>query len=136
MINKNANTSLANTLRTLRLKAGYTQQNIADALNINRSTYTYYETGKTTPDIHTLKALAQILNVPVNNFLEDEMLSMFSDSTNRRPRRLVQRDPEKIGDLTSQEKTVIAILRSVEPDETDKLILELKQKFDCDDIDL
>ena len=114
MINNNEKTSLANTLRNLRLKAGYTQQNIADALNINRSTYTYYETGKTTPDIHTLKALAQILCVPVHSLLEDEVSPVFSDS-GRRPRRLIQDDPHKIGDLSSKEKTLIALLRSVEP---------------------
>ena len=29
-------------LKALRLKNGYTQQNIADMLGFNRSTYTYY----------------------------------------------------------------------------------------------
>lgn len=129
MINQNEKNTLANTLRRLRLNAGYTQQNVADALNINRSTYTYYETGKTTPDIHTLKSLAQIFDVPVHALLEDETVSVFSDSAGRRPRRIVSEDPQKIGDLTNQEKTLIALLRSVEPEETDALIEELKQRF-------
>lgn len=38
-------------LRELRIKSGYTQSQIAKILNIDRSTYSYYEIGKTTPDI-------------------------------------------------------------------------------------
>ena len=34
-------------LRSLRLSMGLTQMQVAEALNIDRSTYTYYETGKT-----------------------------------------------------------------------------------------
>ena len=49
------NSFLAERLRQARLQAGYSQQNIADALNVNRATYTYYETGKTSPDPVTLK---------------------------------------------------------------------------------
>ncbi|WP_159459751.1 helix-turn-helix transcriptional regulator [Scatolibacter rhodanostii] len=135
MINKNEKTTLGNMLRKLRLKAGYTQQNLADALNINRSTYTYYETGKTTPDIHTLKSLAQILDVPVHSLLEEEVVSMFSDANSRRPRRIIRDNPHKIGDLSSKEKSVIALMRSLSPEETDEWVEELKQKFDMDDLE-
>ena len=54
------NSFLAARLRQARLQAGYSQQNIADALNVNRATYTYYETGKTSPDPITLGRIARI----------------------------------------------------------------------------
>ena len=40
-------------LKYYRHECGLTQQQVADRLKIERSTYTYYETGKTKPDINT-----------------------------------------------------------------------------------
>ena len=38
--------NLATLLRELRQRAGFSQREVASILNMNRSTYTYYETGK------------------------------------------------------------------------------------------
>ena len=59
-------------LRELRVKSGYTQNQIAKILNIDRSTYSYYEIGKTTPDISVLVTLAKVFNIPINELLADE----------------------------------------------------------------
>ena len=67
-----SNGFLADRLRQARLQAGYSQQNIADALNVNRATYTYYETGKTTPDPVTLGRIARICGAPIEFFFEEE----------------------------------------------------------------
>ena len=66
------NSFLAERLRQARLQAGYSQQNIADALNVNRATYTYYETGKTSPDPVTLGKIARICGAPIEFFFEEE----------------------------------------------------------------
>ena len=50
---------LATHLRLLREKNGLTQKQVADMLNIDRSTYAYYESGKTRPDILTIAKLDQ-----------------------------------------------------------------------------
>lgn len=60
-------------LRELRIKSGFTQSQIAKVLNIDRSTYSYYEIGKTTPDVSTLMALAKIFNISIDNLLADEI---------------------------------------------------------------
>lgn len=125
---ENKNQYLAKTLRKLRLNAGYTQQNIADALNINRSTYTYYETGKTTPDVHTLKELSKMFKVGVHVFLEDEESSVLADPNGKRPKKRVHDKPEKIGELSSKEKSLIALLRTSDDEELDILIKKLKAK--------
>ena len=57
-------------LRNLRKEKGYTQQQMADMLNISRSTYTYYETGKSQPSFQNLKKLCEILEVDYNKILE------------------------------------------------------------------
>ena len=57
-------------LRDLRKAMGYTQQDMADMLNISRSTYTYYETGKSQPSFQNLKKLCEILEVDYNKILD------------------------------------------------------------------
>ncbi|MCH5298478.1 MAG: helix-turn-helix transcriptional regulator [Ruminococcus sp.] len=57
-------------LRKLRKQnSKYSQQQMADMLNISRSTYTYYETGKSEPGQDKLKKLCEILNVDFNTLL-------------------------------------------------------------------
>ena len=54
---------LSENLRTLRKKFKLTQQEVADILGIDRSTYTFYETGKTNPSNENTKKLCDIYNV-------------------------------------------------------------------------
>lgn len=57
-------------LRKLRKeRSTNSQQNMADKLKISRSTYTYYETGKSEPGQATLKQLCDILSVDYNTLL-------------------------------------------------------------------
>lgn len=60
---------LSDQLRMTRMSCNLTQQQVADKLEIDRSTYTYYETGKTTPSIFTLMKLAEIFQVPIDSIL-------------------------------------------------------------------
>ena len=90
---------IAETLRCLRVRAIF-QQNIADILNLNRSTYTYYETGKTTPDVRTLNKIAHIFGGFYRGvFPEEGKLPVFQDpawDTNKqRPRKAVSANPRR-----------------------------------------
>lgn len=60
---------LSDQLRMTRMSRNLTQQQVADKLQIDRSTYTYYETGTTTPSIFTLMKLAEIFQVPIDSIL-------------------------------------------------------------------
>lgn len=127
---KNEKGSIATRLRSLRVNAGYTQQNMADALNINRSTYTYYETGKTTPDIGTIQRLSRILNVEIEDFLNEELTNKLESPDGRRPTKIPKKDPEKIGDLSSMEKSIVAVFRNegLTEEELEKILQQLKNK--------
>lgn len=127
MYKKNEKNHLAVTLRRLRVNAGFTQQNMADVLNINRSTYTYYETGKTMPDINSLKILSDILQVSIEVFLEGEPRKILEDSSRRRPKKKVEENPKQIGELSSKEKALIALLRAEESQSIDEIIAGLKK---------
>lgn len=50
----------------LRKREGLSQQELADRLEISRSTIGMYETGKREPDLETLEALADFYNVDMN----------------------------------------------------------------------
>lgn len=60
--------TLPNQLRYLREKNGLTQQELADALCIERSTYTYYEKG-VHPSLPILMSLALLYDVTTDFLL-------------------------------------------------------------------
>lgn len=57
-------------LRSARETKGYTQQEIADLMQIDKSTYCGYETGKRQPDVQKIKLLSKILGVSGDDLLE------------------------------------------------------------------
>ena len=57
---------LAKNIKLFRLYNGYTQQQVADILNVDRSTYAYYESGKSVPDIETIIKLARLYNISID----------------------------------------------------------------------
>lgn len=62
---------LPEKLKYYRKKSRLTQQQVADVLNVTRSTYSYYETGKTRPKLFTLQMLARLYNTNVDLLLDD-----------------------------------------------------------------
>lgn len=72
---------IGENLAFYRKLSGLTQKQVADAISLNRSTYTKYETGASEPSLEILKRIAVVLNVDLVSLLkeDDEDLS-FSDS--------------------------------------------------------
>lgn len=69
-------------LREQRKRMDMTQEQVAKSLNIVRSTYAYYETGKTCPDFATVIRLANLFNVTTDYLLGAEgTLPRLSDSS-------------------------------------------------------
>lgn len=106
-------------LKYYRESCELSQQQIANALNVDRSTYTYYETGKTTPSASTLLKLAKIFNVPCSIFLESinqelDLNSLVADSVYNKKSRDTTRSyesDEKIYDLSKEEKDILIAYR-------------------------
>ncbi len=96
---------LGENLKRLRKLNGLTQGDVARTLNIDRTTYTYYEKGRT-PSIDTLRKLALIFDVSLQELLgEDanaEKIRVASDDTEPRVRDL---------SLSPEEKQLIMRLR-------------------------
>lgn len=62
--------SFSEQLKKARLARGYTQQQVADAIGITKSTYCGYETNKRKPDVHKIKQLADFLHTSGDVLLE------------------------------------------------------------------
>jgi transcriptional regulator with XRE-family HTH domain len=59
---------LGGKIKALRLGRGLTQQQLADKLNINRSTISNYENGNREPRLNELAAIAEALGVSTDMF--------------------------------------------------------------------
>ena len=68
----NVNQSFGKNLVKYRKLCGFTQQEIADILNLNRTTYTKYETGVSEPSFEILKKIVAVYGVYFNEFLGEE----------------------------------------------------------------
>lgn len=53
-------------LKSMRKKLSLTQKEMANKLNIQRVTYSHYETGRSQPSIDTLIILSQILDCSID----------------------------------------------------------------------
>lgn len=68
-------------LRSIRMKRGFTQQYLADLLNISLNTYQKYEQAERFPICDNLISIADILNVSIDWLLgRDEFLDSLGVS--------------------------------------------------------
>lgn len=58
-----------NVFKKLRIKNGYTQDTLAEALGLSRSTISMYENGNREPDFETLERIADLFNVDMDFLL-------------------------------------------------------------------
>lgn len=64
---------LRNRLKELRKQRGLSQANVAALLKIDRSTYSYYELGRTQPNLSILLRLASYYNVTIDYLLDFQL---------------------------------------------------------------
>ena len=114
------NKDVAEKLRFYREACALSHQQVADALHVDRSSYSKYESGSTAVNIKTLLKLAQIFNVNPTDLLPDE-----SDG-GKRPDRLKDsaRADSPIYQLSKDERGLIARYRVLSKAEK-KQVLEL-----------
>ena len=120
-------------LKRFREESGYTQSILANILGIERSTYTYYETGKTTPVIFDLMRLCRLYRVSLDELCgysaspTDAM--RLSDSGQRvkvRARRKERYLADSVLDLSTDEQQLLAYYRSASPEDRAKLFEHLR----------
>ena len=58
-------------LKQVRIKHEYSQEQLAELLNVSRQAITKWETGRGMPDIGNLKAIANLFDVTLDSLLDD-----------------------------------------------------------------
>lgn len=120
--------SVGQRMKYYRDQCNLTQQQVADVLNINRTTYTKYETGVSEPSNDLLGKICAIFGVDYNAILagSDGFSAKLADSD----------DELKMNTLSSDERMIIADYRTLLPEEQKKIseyihniVLEKRKKF-------
>lgn len=90
-------------LKRLREDRKLSQQQLADRLNINRSTYARYELGQTQPDYETLQRLADFYGVSVDYLFGRENKKNLPELTAKDERDIAKRMEKLKKDLVNGE---------------------------------
>ncbi|MEK6452577.1 helix-turn-helix transcriptional regulator [Caldifermentibacillus hisashii] len=90
-------------LKRLREDKKLSQQQLADRLNINRSTYARYELGQTQPDYETLQRLADFYGVSVDYLFGRENKKNLPELTAKDERDIAKRMEKLKKDLMNGE---------------------------------
>lgn len=98
----------------LRRSCGLTQQAMADRLQIHRTTYTKYETGRATPDQQGLVRLAEIFGVSV-----DCLLGRCSDEG------VADAEGEAVA-LSAEERALVQLFRRLTKEQQKALLTTVK----------
>lgn len=115
-----ANENLGKLLKNYRKINQLTQQQVADALNINRTTYTYYETGKTEPSIDNLHRLIQIFGITYDDLLPSEKNCLSIKEL------YLKSENTAFFNLSSAEQDLILKFRLLSNEEKENFIKKLK----------
>lgn len=103
------NENLANRLKIYRKNMGLTQQQVADIIGVRRSSYSYYEIGKSRPKLEAMNKLAKLYNTSVDELMSD------TDSINSEENDYVtsteQGIDEKFYNLSDLEKVLVLKFR-------------------------
>lgn len=112
----NSKINIGPLLKNHRKNCSLTQQQVADALKINRTTYTYYESGKTEPSIETINSLCRIFGIEYEDLLPDVKTAQVKDM------RFVPRSNQEIYTLAKDEQDLIIKFRTLSEEEQQKII--------------
>lgn len=91
--------NIGKAVKTLRLKKGMTQQELADELNVSSQTISRWETSATYPDITLLPQLARCFHVSIDELLSDGEDKMMIKSQHLLVREWRERDAEALFEL-------------------------------------
>lgn len=106
-------------MRILRESRDYSQEYVANVLNINQKTYSNLETGKSKLTLDRMKKLSEFYNVDLEYFLSEE-LPVINYNSGKYSRSVVAKNSYKESNDSSQEKLLERIIT-----EKDKQIAHL-----------
>ena len=128
---------LKDNLKSFRKKCGFTQQLVSSLLKMERSTYTYYELGKTQPNVENLTKLSKLYKISIDELINGTPYqNENSDSLVLADNGMVYSSDsqlsylDKINLLCFDEKELIALYRQLPDDKRMEIITEMKSTLD------
>lgn len=109
-------------LKEIRKQHCMTQKNVAESLGIDRTTYTFYEIGKTRPSYIVLLKLANIYNVSLDYLLgrDFEKVKYVDDASRLHGEDIIAYLPPK-------ERSFLMCYRALSKTGKEKAVAELKR---------
>lgn len=116
--------SVAESLKRVRLEHNFKQKDIADALGIDRTTYSYYESGRTKPSVKTLCILSKIYNVTIGYLIGKE-----ANNPELRVRaNYVSSEADPIALLKEKEQQLLMFYRILDEGSKEEILEEIIRK--------
>ena len=104
--------TLSEKLKELRKRACMTQDDIAEVLEMNRTSFSKYENGASTPPLAVLRKLAKIYSVPLEYLIHDEQpFIVLNESTVEDVEREKNEAVFNFAQLSPEERKLIMKMR-------------------------
>ncbi len=102
-------------------------------MGVDRSTYSYYEIGRISPDISTVMKLSSIFEVPYSDILNSEANSKLADNlVGYRSDSSVGKEEITFNGLSYEEKRLIVAFRLLSEDDRKNLMNNIVKEFKTD----
>ena len=112
---------LSEQLKIIRKANKFTQQGLADAIGIERSTYASYETGRNKPDAVLLSKIAKVFDVSSDFILEiDTTVPLNVEDISVQYKK--KSGNKLVSTLSKEEKSVLAKYRLLSDDKKTELV--------------
>lgn len=117
---------LSEQLKIIRKANKFTQQELADAIGIERSTYASYETGRNKPDVVLLSKIAKVFGVSSDYILEiDTTVPLNVEDIPVQYKK--KSGNQLVSTLSKEEKSVLAKYRLLSDSKKTELVDFLKK---------
>ena len=123
---------LADKLKNLRKSFGMTQDDIAELLDMSRTSFSKYENGATVPPLNVLRKLSAIYNVPIEFLIHDEQpgVLVFGSSDDNEIPDIDGDSLKYFTQLTREERMLILKLRLMQADKKKEIIDAIENNDD------
>ena len=125
--------TLAESLKQIRRKYKMTQDDVALFLGVSRSGYTYYETGKSAPSVESLKKLAMMYDITV-----DELVGMPEKISGKRAvseENLATKGIDPLMYMKKDEQSLVMAFRLASKEDKEKILREIMKMINEKDVE-
>lgn len=104
---------LASNIQHLRIEKNWTQNDLADFMNVSRQAVSKWETEKSIPDLELLLKLSKLFNKTINELLEVSEVKIINDIED-----IIRIDKETISSVLStfSEEEILKALKGISPE--------------------